>query len=44
MRNPIIIAITSIVLYPLVKPLGWLFGGLMMLVALLVIGKVLSKS
>ena len=36
-RNPLLLSLAGIVLYPLVKPLGWLWGSLLMLILLIFI-------
>lgn len=36
--NLVIVSIVSVLLYPLVKPLGWMLGGVAMLGAFLFIG------
>lgn len=36
--NLVILSIVSVLLYPVVKPLGWILGGVAMLGALLFIG------
>lgn len=42
MRNPIILTVVAVALYPVVQPFGWLIGGIMMLAVLAAIGTVLK--